>query len=212
MRAYHYVCEHFGKENLRKRHLKVSRIQSLNDPFEFLSVSLADPNVRRVLRNNKLTLSSTMGVLCFSETWRSPLMWAHYADKHHGICLGFDIPEDRIHPVRYISRRAMPPEPLEKVTPEFVQGLFFKKFSHWKYEREYRAVVRLPGCQEYDGLYFTPFSEELVLKQVIIGSMSKLRRAEIESILGKASDIEVFKARPAFRTFKIVKQRRQDRW
>ena len=126
MRAYHYVCEHFGKENLRKRHLKVSRKQSLNDPFEFLSVSLADPNVRRVLHNNKLTLSSTMGLLCFSETWRSPLMWAHYADKHHGICLGFDIPEDRIHPVRYISRRVMPPEPLEKVTPEFVQGLFLR--------------------------------------------------------------------------------------
>lgn len=212
MRVYYYVCEHFGKDDLRNRHLKVSLIQSLNDPFEFLSVSLADPIVRQVLQKNKLDLSGTMGLLCFSETWRSPLMWAHYADNHKGLCLGFDIPEGHMRPVRYIRRRIAPPESLEMLPRGFVEGLFFKKFSHWRYEREYRAVVRLRECQEYNGLYFAPFSEKLALKQVIIGSMSELRRTEIESVLGEARDVEVFRTRPAFRTFRIVRQRRHDGW
>jgi len=30
-------------------------------------------------------------ITCFSRSHESPLMWAHYADKHHGICLEFTL-------------------------------------------------------------------------------------------------------------------------
>lgn len=33
---------------------------------------------------------SSIGVVSFSETSRNLLMWAHYANEHHGMCIGFD--------------------------------------------------------------------------------------------------------------------------
>ena len=212
MRVYHFTCSHYGLEALRKRRLKISRIQSLNDPFEFLAVSLAEPNIRKVLRNVKLDFAKTKGLLCFSETWRSPLMWAHYAANHTGVCLGFDIPDDRVHAVKYVSRRAPSPLPKDMLTQKFAQGLFLKKFSQWKYEKEHRAVIALRDCQKDDDLYFVLFSDELVLKQIIVGSECKIQRKEIESAVREIQDVEMFKARPAFRTFRIVKQQRKDLW
>lgn len=38
-------------------------------------------------------MSEKYGLLCFCETWQSPLLWNHYADRHKGICLGFDVRE-----------------------------------------------------------------------------------------------------------------------
>ena len=32
--------------------------------------------------------SEHFGILCLSETWNHPLLWAHYAEGYHGICLG----------------------------------------------------------------------------------------------------------------------------
>ncbi len=212
MRVYHFTCSRYGLEALRKRRLKVSRIQSLNDPFEFLAVSLTESNLRQALLNVKRDLAQTKGLICFSETWRSPLMWAHYAADHTGVCLGFDIPDDRVHAVKYVARRDDPPPPKDMLTQEFAQGLFLKKFSHWKYEQEYRAVVALSDCQKDDGLYFVPFSDELALRQVIVGSESKFQREDIESAVGGIRDVEMFKARPAFRTFRIVRQQRKDLW
>jgi hypothetical protein len=33
-------------------------------------------------------------LLCFSADWSHPLIWAHYSDKHRGLCLGFEIPSE----------------------------------------------------------------------------------------------------------------------
>ena len=50
------------------------------------------------------------GVFSLSKTWRSPLMWSHYADEHRGICLEYDttkIPHPAIAPVDYHSPRSV---------------------------------------------------------------------------------------------------------
>jgi hypothetical protein len=36
MRLYHFIRERFGLEAIRDSRLKISRINELNDPFEFL--------------------------------------------------------------------------------------------------------------------------------------------------------------------------------
>jgi hypothetical protein len=40
-------------------------------------------------------------MLCFSRDWHNPVQWSHYADKHRGICLGFDVPDSLLVPVQY---------------------------------------------------------------------------------------------------------------
>jgi len=45
---------------------------------------------REFLRWTKERLIGKLGLLCFSRNWHNPVLWSHYADKHRGICPGFD--------------------------------------------------------------------------------------------------------------------------
>src|SRR5574340_35150 len=101
MRIYYFTKANHGLAAIRDRRLKVARIHELNDPFEFLGVELSDPEFRKVLTETKRQLSTGHGLLCFSKSWRHPMLWAHYADKHGGVCLGFDVNDDKLENVSY---------------------------------------------------------------------------------------------------------------
>lgn len=55
------------------------------------------------LKNQRL--GESHGMLCFSEAWSDPLIWAHYSDKHKGLCLGFDIEDNDETEVNYVDER-----------------------------------------------------------------------------------------------------------
>ena len=105
MRAYHLVNEQFGMDDLVKKRLKIATLKDLNDPFELFAVSLTDSAVRRAFRKMKDELSRTRGLLCFSRDWHNPVQWSHYADRHWGLCLGFDVSDESVGSVTYSSKR-----------------------------------------------------------------------------------------------------------
>lgn len=107
MRLYYFVNCKYGLDNIRHRRLKISRINDLNDPFEFLGVASRDRSVRQQYVRLKTTLSDYMGLLCFGAGWRNPVRWSHYADHRRGLCLGFDVKAD-VHEVRYADERLKP--------------------------------------------------------------------------------------------------------
>ena len=179
MMVYHYISAHYGLEGIRKRRLKIARIMELNDPFEFLGVNLKDRTFRKVMKETKQELSKTKGILCFSKTWRNPVLWGHYADKHRGLCLGFEVDNELAGKVDYVdARRPVPTE----LNEEFMKKTLFTKFKHWEYEQEYRVYVRLE--EEESGMCFSDFSNELQLRKVIVGEQSAVPRAEIADALG----------------------------
>lgn len=45
----------------------------------------------RSLRSTWDTLRTQTGISCLSESEKSLLMWAHYANNHHGICVEYDL-------------------------------------------------------------------------------------------------------------------------
>src|ERR1700734_1370486 len=93
MRVYYMTSAKWGEVILRGRRLKLARFGELNDPFE---LSLIDARVRETRKFAKLITDhfhETIGVICFGANWASPVMWAHYADKHAGVALGFDVPD-----------------------------------------------------------------------------------------------------------------------
>jgi hypothetical protein len=102
MRVYKFLCEKYGLLALRERRIKISRMADLNDPFELLPLQQSNRRVREALHAVKLR-ASLWGLLCFSASWHDPVIWAHYSDKHRGLCLGFDIPEDRYQKIKYVS-------------------------------------------------------------------------------------------------------------
>ena len=122
--------------------------------------------------------------------------------------MGFDVPREFFKKVRYVERQPAPPE-----TPDlkFMKQLLFTKFAHWHYEQEYRAFVSLDDHEA--GLYFMNFSEKLRLCRVIVGDQSTISRADVAGALADMSkDVEVFKARAAFRSFEIVRQGDKSMW
>lgn len=220
MRVYHFTKAIHGLEDIRLRRLKIARISELNDPFEFLQVVSRNPKTRGRYQYLKRSLSEYMGLLCFSENWRNPVQWSHYAESHQGVCLGFDIaPSAEMRKVRYVPRR-IPPKlrAMKTMGPEAVAhmlDLLTVKFEHWQYEQEHRLFVRLDDKEEKAGLYFFEFatSAEVKLRQVIVGAQSKISSEDVAEALGDlAPKVVACKARLAFRTFEVVRQRNQDLW
>ncbi len=208
MRVYHFLNREYGLDNLKKRRLKVARIHELNDPFEFIGAELSTRDRRKALKATKEEIGETRGIICFSKKWNNPLMWSHYAQKHQGICLGFDVNKNMFEPVEYVGSKLQWPDSIDE---EFIRKLIFTKFSHWQYENEWRACVDLQESE--NNLYFEYFSDELLLKEIIVGCNSIITRDEIaNAISGIQGDIDIFKAREAFRSFNIVKNEKQSLW
>jgi Protein of unknown function (DUF2971) len=200
---------------LEKRRLKISRFLGVNDPFEFLGVTLSNPELRTAIGRTIEQLNRKRGMLCFSSRWTNPVMWSHYADRHRGLCLGFEIPGSLVEKVKYVSHRFSDAPVMSGGTEnekiEFMKRVLCTKFSHWKYENEYRSFVSL---DEPEGdLFFADFSEKMKLKRIVVGSASELSRSQIQDALGTdADDIPHFKARLAFRSFSVVRNRNSALW
>lgn len=211
MRAYHLTSERWALESLAKRRLKLALFDDMNDPFELLGAELSSQMDREVFQDLKDEMNRTIGLLCFSKSWSNPVLWSHYADKHRGLCLGFDIPDDWALDVNYTGARLQ--AELEQLLPSergksFGHKLLSTKFSHWRYEKEVRIIVKLEHAHLEDGLYFLPYGNALRLREVIIGPRSELNPKQLSiRIKNCMYDVEVSRARLAFKSFKVVKNR-----
>jgi hypothetical protein len=135
-----------------------------NDPFES-SISrdignLLDRELPEAPEFDIATEMSTIGVISFSETSRNLLMWAHYADEHHGICIGFstdvlsrlDISQQYFERYHTLSPIKVNYDNLRidlkdlKSNPDFIyeraiEKTLTTKSDEWIYEKEHRCIV-----------------------------------------------------------------------
>jgi hypothetical protein len=190
--------------------LKISDFNNLNDPFELLGIELSDEDVRSALKKEKAQIAQKKGLVCFSSDWQNPVQWGHYSDNHKGLCLGFDINDEILNEIKYLKKRLAS---TQFFSSDKEMKLLTTKFLHWDYEKEQRIVVDLIDYSADDkGLYFIPFSEKLVLKEVIIGSESNLSQKVVaEKITSNIAKVKIFNSRAAFRDFKIVWNRKKSR-
>jgi Protein of unknown function (DUF2971) len=213
MRLYHYLAAKWALDDIRRRRLKVSKIDDMNDPYEFACVRSDDMRTQLALEKTEREVAEQYGVLCFSRCWNDILMWSHYADKHRGICLGFDVDDERARGVEYVpdvraegslmvsSRSEFP---RQKGT-EIVDRLLGAKYNGWFYEQEVREHVTLSERDEETGHYFVDFSERLKLKDVIAGVRFPMTRKPIDDALkGYAEEVRIVKARRSPTRFQIV--------
>jgi hypothetical protein len=203
MRVYKFLDAQFGMKSLREKRLKISTIDDLNDLFELLPFGMADKTVRMALNMARKTWGTTHGMMCFSARWRDPVIWAHYSDKHRGLCLGFDIPDDRATTVKYVSDRLLLPDKLEL---SHATSWTCTKYTNWSYEQEVRCYTTLQD--KSDGLYFMEFGQLLSLAEVIAGARCKLTENEIRDALQPLKDIKLLKARSGFQRFEVVEDQR----
>jgi hypothetical protein len=195
MRVYHFLPAVHALDEIRKKRIKISEIDQLNDPFELWCVSQEDRQLRLALREYKKEMTKRFGMICFCKHWHNPLLWSHYADKHRGMCLGFDVDDRGLRTVDYLEERSdltMPP------TKESADELLFTKYRDWQYEEELRNWFQLDEREA--GHYFYPFDDFVQLKEVIAGPLCTTPNEDIQ----EAGSIIITMARLAFRTFRVV--------
>src|SRR5207248_6306076 len=132
------------------------------DPFELFGIDLSNEALRRAFNLMKEEMSRSRGMLCFSRDWHNPVQWSHYADKHRGLCLGFDIPDVDLVRVTY-SRKRMLVEvehllAFHQLDLATVMRFLFTKYAHWRYENEVRCFVTLEDRDQEKNMYFVDFS------------------------------------------------------
>ena len=85
-----------------------------------------------------------IGVTCFSKSYMKTLMWSHYANKHAGLCLGFNF-EDNDNDdfvqaeIKYVTK--VKTLHYIKETRQSTYDWVFSKSHVWAYEEEVRRFI-----------------------------------------------------------------------
>jgi hypothetical protein len=96
-------------------------------------------------------LNRSVGILSLTEVPDDLLMWAHYADSHRGILVGFDerhaffnrrrSDNDEFYFLRKVVYADLPPA--KSVLTLEGNAIFVTKGTKWTYEREWRMLAPL---------------------------------------------------------------------
>ncbi len=192
MNIFYKYTKFFDIERLQDLHLRLSTPPILNDPFESLlnkdledallsKISLddllgeinfyhtkTDEELLQLLIKRHLEI---IGVVSLSETPRNLLMWAHYADEHKGICIGFDknnifdksYKQDNkrisLTPIKVNYDDMRPRFEIDDKTPlnegidsyartksmleQHIKKHLLTKSDEWIYEKEHRCIIPL---------------------------------------------------------------------
>jgi hypothetical protein len=102
--------------------------------------------MQEVMQQRVTQFVHQIGICCFSEHDDILLMWSHYADKHRGVCLKFDMPENdpffnvpiKVHyPSRFPHFDFIE---MRKDSHSLLQFLVGTKSADWQYEAEIRIA------------------------------------------------------------------------
>jgi hypothetical protein len=208
MRVYHYLEAKWALDDIRRRRLKLSKIDDMNDPYEWKCVRTDDGPSQLALEKVASEIAETRGPLCFSRSWNNILMWSHYGDRHRGMCLGFDVPDELKVEMTYVGDLLMV-ENLSEASVEEKKRAFnrldWTKYGGWCYEEEVRIYASRAEMDEETRQYFVDFSDHLKLKEVIAGARFKLSKKPIEDALkGYSDDVRIIKAARSISRFEII--------
>lgn len=179
MKIYYKYTNLFPLEYFDNPTIKLSPPAFLNDPFEFNASENIIQSIHKYLRdrntpedkinersqNHLATINSMLtfnGIVSFSETPRNSLMWAHYANQHNGMCIGFKknvlehIEEGGVdndfniiiktpEKINYDNLRFESDHYFESdyinLSKEATIKHLLKKSDEWIYEKEHRCII-----------------------------------------------------------------------
>jgi hypothetical protein len=125
----------FAEEFVDRNFSDAAEVEKIGMKSKLMSVKALE-DIRKMLQDE----IDKAGIVCFSRVRDDMLMWAHYADKHRGLCFEFDGSANcrffgEAQPVEYEDYT---PIPLDKDKERQMTRVILTKSKHWVYEREYR--------------------------------------------------------------------------
>lgn len=151
-------------------------------------------------------------MICFGKTWGSPVMWAHYAEKHSGVCLGFAIEPSVLSKVDYTDKKIDVELgvhlPRGGLSVDLLNKILLTKSTSWEYEQEWRVLSQLKTPDPSNGLYYTDFGQQVELRAVILGHRCTWTTDKVAKMIEGhvTAPVRIWKARPAFGRFAMVEQ------
>ena len=178
-----------------------------------------NPSFKKEMEENKKVFSNkikdsvdgikeSLLVSCFSTNKDSILMWSHYADKHKGLCIEFEVDNDNFKKVKYSKKRSQ--IDLKAITAvvlgyDFIgetvgkenkalmnrlTKLLLTKSRDWEYEEEVRTIHSI---DDIDNDNIISDNEKYLLKmpqirKVFIGC--KADRDEVNKLKNEHHEIE----------------------
>jgi len=191
-----FIPAEFGITDLEDRRLKLATIDDLNDPFDLYAIDTTDPRMAYAVTMSVAQVKEDTGLLCFSRNWDNLLLWSHYAAKHTGLCLGFDIPDHSSGASVYMDVLYQPNllkiRDAKDLNLDFAYRSLCTKHESWSYEQEVRILVGIKNQPYEKGLYWAQFGPDLQLREVIIGAQcsTKDANAVCEALKGHPGQIE----------------------
>jgi hypothetical protein len=150
------------------------------------------------MREDVQKIIDNVGITCFCKVRDDILMWAHYADKHKGLCFEFDGSENCIFfsDAQQVNYEDFTNVLLGEDSGTTMQRIILTKSKHWSYEREYRIFRPDMAGQKLD------YPVEL-LTGVIFGCMMGEKERELVRRWAKEGDccVAFFEARPKVAEF-----------
>lgn len=140
-------------------------------------IKLRNPNVRFQITNNSIQQAiNSMKISCFSTAYDNLLMWAHYANKHYGVVMKFDVLKDASffmvpYPVNYTKEYPV----FNYLRDDYYKGggqiaplLTKTKSSEWEYEKEVRIMKPDTDIHNPSDYQLFPIKKEAII-EIILG-------------------------------------------
>lgn len=169
----------------------------MNDPLGYLLTS--DISAELLKRYNK-------GIVSFAGKADCPLMWSHYGDQHHGLCIGYSVPLGRTverGAVNYGGSRLVKASDISLMLDgdfpaqqRVDQAVLFTKAKPWKYEYESRLIGER-------GLQDSP----LELEEIIFGLRcpDTVKYTVVKALAGRSRPISFYEMREVSGNFELRK-------
>lgn len=178
----------FVEEFVDSKFPKASEVEKLKMMSKLMSVNALEEISQRLQDE-----VDKAGIVCFSKVRDDILMWAHYAEKHKGLCLEFDGSSNcmffgEAQPVEYEDYT---PIPLHEDKTRQMTRVILTKSKHWIYEKEYRIFRPEMAGRKLD------YPIEL-LTGIIFGCMmpDKVRESVKQWVEAGNCRVAFFEARP----------------
>ena len=203
-------------KSLVNSELYFARPERLNDPFDCRvnivsslknAISRADRLSRDELERLLEIIDSmnldqlkndleNIGVCSFSLEFNNTLMWSHYADNHHGICLTYEFPKSffdkmaneilgivdvdyGLNPLSdWFLQKELEHDSLKDFVGDLIKKALTVKAKLWEYEKEVRILRKQEGVHVINKKYLkqicfgllTPSPDIKLLKNIILQS------------------------------------------
>lgn len=226
MRLFHFMRENYLLSNVENKRIKVSRFDSLNDPFECVYKT---SSVKETEYDFQTELSERFGMISMSSEMNEPLMWGHYTENYKGCCLELDVKDSEkwkavLEKVKYESN-GLPHKNIIEID-DFEDSILTEKkddkwsviatkimtykYHYWAYEKEQRYIIHLPCNENVVGntkIQFFKFNDDFRLKNIYLGDCCTLKPYEVYKTLLRSGqmDVGIYKTQRANSSYSVEK-------